>query len=228
MISFVLSLRLGELLMPRKSTILLLFAALWAISATLGAQESQREIGLRPLVLASQGEPSNDMLGGGIVGTWHWRDNWFFGAALDSMSFDYERPQNILGIQQDPDLATIDGSNSFTRLSGWVERRYDRGSAWNWFWNAGLGFASVNADMVSGPTASGGTFNIVTDASSEVHFMGSVGVRRPLGERWSFTATFHLEHHLTDYKIRETVSGATGKIGSHTPVGASATFSYRF
>ena len=49
-----------------------------------------------------------------------------------------------------------------------------------------------------------------------------------MGLRWLLTATFHLEHHLTDYQLRDTVSGMTGKIGSHTPVGVSATFSYRF
>jgi len=214
--------------MPRRYLCLLLSAALWAISTNAVAQEKQLEVGLRPLLLLSQGEPSNDMFGGGIVGSWHWKDDWFFGIALDSMSFDYERPQNILGIPQDPSLATIDGSNSFTRLSGWVERRYDRGGKWDWFWNAGLGIASVDEDIVSGPTATGGTFNIITDASTEVHLMGSAGLRRPLGEKWTFTATFHLEHHLTDYEITDTVSGATGKIGSHTPVGLSATLSYRF
>ena len=214
--------------MSRKYASLALFAAFWVVSCNAFAQDRELEIGFRPLVLASQGEPSNDMLGGGIVGSWHWRDDWYFGAALDSMSFDFERPQNILGIPQDPDVKTIDGSNSFTRVSGWIERRYGGGNAWDWFWNAGLGFASVDADDVTGDTASGGTFNIVTDASSEIHLMTSIGLRRPFGERWSFAATFHLEHHLTDYKLRDTVSGATGKIGSHTPVGASATLSYRF
>jgi len=215
--------------MSRRLIVLLLLTGSWIVVGNAVAQDDQgMEIGFRPLVLASQGEPSNDMLGGGIVGAWHWKDDWFFGAALDNMSFDYERPQNVLGIQQDPDLATIDGSNSFTRLSGWIERRYGGRNAWDWFWNAGLGFASVDADVVTGPTASGGTFNIVTDASNEVHLMTSIGLRRSLGQRWSFAATFHLDHHLTDYQIRDTVSGATGKIGSHTPVGVSATFSYRF
>ena len=207
---------------------MVLLTGSWIVSGDAVAQDNQLEIGLRPMVLASQGEPANDMLGGGIVVTWQWRDDWFFGAALDSMSFDYERPQNILGIQQDRDLATIDGSNSFTRLSGWIERRYDLESVWSWFWNAGLGFAAVDADVVSGPTASGGTFNIVTDASNEAHLMTSIGVRHPIGARWSFAATFHLEHHLTDYKIQDTVTGTTGTIGSHSPVGASVTFSYRF
>ncbi len=198
------------------------------VGMTAQAQEAGFELGFRPMVLASQGEPSNDMLGGGLVLSWPWRQGWYFGAALDNMSFDYERPQNVLGIPQDPNLKAIDGSNSFTRLSGHIERRYDRERAWNWFWTAGLGYAIVDVDVVTGPTASGGTFNIVTDASDEVHLMSSIGLRRSMGPRWLFTATFHLEYHLTDYQLRDSVTGATGKIGSHTPVGASAAFSYRF
>ena len=174
--------------MSRNYLNLALLAMLWAASDIAIAQDSQLEIGFRPLVLASQGEPSNDMLGGGVVGTWHWRDDWFFGTALDLMNFDYESQQNALGIAQDPDVKAIDGSNSFTRVSGWIERRYGGGSPWDWFWSAGLGYATVDADIVAGDTASGGTFNIITDASDEIHLMGSVGVRRPLGERWSFTA----------------------------------------
>jgi len=206
----------------------LVFSFIWGISHSAVAQDAEFELGFRPLVLASQGEPSNDMLGFGVVGTWHWKDDWYIGAALDSMDFDFERPQFALGISQPAGLKAIDGSDSFTRLSGWIERRYGGGSPWDWFWNAGLGYASPDPGLVTGPTASGGTFNIVTDASDEFHLMSSIGLRRPLGESWVFTTTFHLEHHLTDYRIMDTVSGATGKIGSHTPVGWSATFSYRF
>lgn len=86
----------------------------------------------------------------------------------------------------------------------------------------------VGADIVLGPTALGSTFNILTDAGSEAHLLGTAGLRRPLGPSWRVTAAFDLEHHLTDYQIRDTVTGASGKIGSHTPVGLSVTFSYGF
>lgn len=193
------------------------------------AQERQFEVGPQVLILASQGEPSNDMAGAGVIVGWHWKDDWYFGASIDDVSFDYERPQFALGISQPAELKPIDGSNSFTRVSGWIERRYERDGKWDWFWGAGLGYASISADSsVTGPTASGGTFNIVTNASDEIHLMMRTGLRRSLGDRWAFTGTFHLEHHLTDYKITDTISGASGKIGPHTPVGLSATFSYRF
>ena len=203
-------------------------AAGWGVGSAVIAQETDFEIGFRPMVLASQGEPSNDMLGGGLVGAWRWREDWYFGVGLDSFTFDYERPHQALEIQQDPDTKTLDGSNSFTRVSGWAERRYAGGGPWSWFWNAGLGVASIDADAVAGPTISGGTFDIVTEASDEVHLMGSIGLRRSLGENWALAGTFHLEHHLTDYKLTDTVSGATGKIGAHSPIGASVTLSYRF
>ena len=214
--------------MAQRYISLLLLIAPWAVCTTTTAQENQLELGFRPLVLVSQGEPANDMLGGGIVGTLHWKGDWYFGAALDFMKFDYERPQNLLGIAQPPNTKAVDGTDDFTRLSGWIERRYNHDRAWNWFWNAGLGYASPDPGIVTGDTASGGTYNIVTDASDEIHLMGSIGLRRELGSDWTLTTTFHLEHHLTDYKIVDTVSGATGKIGSHTPVGVSVTFSFQF
>ena len=202
--------------------------ALCGIGSPAFGQDADFEIGFRPMILGSRGEPANDMLGAGLVGAWHWRDDWYFGVGLDSFMFDYERPHQALEIQQDPDIKTLDGSNSFTRVSGWAERRFTSGGPWSWFWNAGLGVASVDADVVAGPTISGGTFNIVTEASDEVHLMGSIGLRRSLGENWALAGTFHLEHHLTDYKIADTVSGTTGKIGAHSPIGASVTLSYRF
>ena len=65
-------------------------------------------------------------------------------------------------------------------------------------------------------------------ANDEIHLMSSIGLRRSMGENWALVGTFHLEHHFTDYKITDTVSGATGKIGAHSPIGASVTLSYRF
>ena len=60
------------------------------------AQDTDFEIGFRPMILGSRGEPANDMLGAGLVGAWHWRDDWYFGVGLDSFMFDYERPHQAL------------------------------------------------------------------------------------------------------------------------------------
>lgn len=201
---------------------------LWIVHHSALAQDRAFEIGFRGMALLSKGEPANDMVTGSIVGSWQWRDNWFVGAALDYSSFDYEYPQRTLRIQQSPDVKAIDGLNTMTRVAGWVERRYDRPGAWDWYWSAGIGFASIDAPPVSGPTDTGGRFDIATEVSDELHLMTAIGLRRPVGENWSFIATFHLENHATDYKLTDRVSGTTGTIGSHSPVGISFTMGYRF
>lgn len=116
-----------------------LTAALCALSAPISADEPPFDAGARLLILLGDGEPANDMIGLGLTGRWRWRDGWYLGAGLDQVEFDYERPNDILGI---PSTAEIDGSNDWTRVSGWIERRYDEEDlGWSWHWLAGVGFA---------------------------------------------------------------------------------------
>ena len=51
-------------------------------------------------------------------------------------------------------------------------------------------------------------------------------LRRNIGSNLLFEATGHVEHHFTDYQLTDRVSGATGKIGSHTPLGVSLMLAY--
>ena len=48
-------------------------AAAWGVGSAAIAQETDFEIGFRPMILGSRGEPANDMLGGGLVAGWRWR-----------------------------------------------------------------------------------------------------------------------------------------------------------
>lgn len=208
---------------------LLTASALWAIGNSAVAQNPGFELGFRPMVLAMQGEAARNMVGGGVLAGYQSSFGWYFGGALDVVGFDYERPYRAIGIRHRPEFDTIFASNRFVRVSGWAERRYVLGSAWNWFWAAGLGAAgSVKADVVEGSPDSEDAFNLAIDAGAEVHFMVSIGLRRPLGEHWAMAAALHLERHLIDYAIRDTLSTAVNEIVIRTPVGASATLSYRF
>jgi hypothetical protein len=199
---------------------------LYAVSAPLMAEERRFDAGARLLILLGDGVPANDMIGWGLTGHWRWRDAWYLGVGLDYVEFDYERPNDVLGI---PSTEEIDGSNDWTRVSGWVERRYDEEDGrWSWHWLAGLGFASVNTEDVSGATPDGGTWDIATDASNEVHLLLGIGLRRSVGARWALDGALHLEHHSTDYELHDRVSGRTGTVSSQTPWGASFGVSYRF
>jgi hypothetical protein len=200
--------------------------ALCAIAGPICAEEPRFDAGGRLMILLGDGTPANDMIGWGIAGRWRWREGWHIGLGLDQVEFDYERPNDILSIASPEE---VDGSNDWSRLSGWIERRYgDENLGWSWHWLAGLGFASVSTEDVTGPTAAGGTWNIATDASDELHVLFGLGVRRYLGTNWAIDGTLHLEHHSTDYQLVDRVSGATGEVGSQTPWGASFGLSYRF
>jgi hypothetical protein len=202
--------------------------ALAAIGCDPAVAEDRRfDAGLRGVVIVGDGEPSNDMIGYGVVGRWELRESWHLGVALDSVTFDYETPYRILGIDS---VEEIDPGNEFRRASVFIERRYQRPeSAWTWFWTAGVGFASIDVgENAVGTTPGGESFDIATTADDEWHFMVGGGVRRSFGRHWALEAAVTLEHHTTDYQLVDVVSGATGSIGSQTPYGLSLGVSYGF
>jgi hypothetical protein len=191
------------------------------------AEESRFDVGIRGVVILSRGEPSNDMTGVGLVARWQFRPAWHVGVALDSVTFDYETPNRVLGI---PSIEVIDPTNDFSRVSFLVERRYSQpGRAWDWFWTAGIGVASIHVGLnAAGTTPVGNTFDIETTADDEVHVFAGGGLRRTFNDHWAFESGLTVQHHDTDYRLVDRVSGSTGAIGSHTPYGLSLGFSYRF
>lgn len=191
------------------------------------AQQREFDVGVRGVVIVSEGVPSNDMMGFGLVGRWELRDSWHLGVGFDSVTFDYETPYRVLGIDS---TEQIDPSNEFSRISLLVERRYERpASPWSWFWTAAVGFASIDVgENAIGTTPSGGSFNVATTADDEVHVFAGAGLRRSFGEHWALETALTIQHHTTDYQLVDLVSGATGSIGSHTPYGLTLGVSYGF
>jgi hypothetical protein len=201
-------------------------AMLLAASTPAFADERGLEAGVRLITLLGHGVPANDMPGFGVIGRWHWRPAWQLGVAVDQLTFDYERPYAVLGIAS---TMEIDASNDLTRFSAWLERRYDAHDAgWSFFWLAGAGYATVGTETVTGFTPSGARWEIETEASDELHVLGSTGVRRHFGPRLSVELALHLEQHGSDYRVRDRVSGSSATIGSHGVWGASIAMSHRF
>lgn len=187
---------------------------------------SRFDVGLRAVVLLSKGQPANDMVGEGLVARWRLRDQWHLGASYDNVTFDYETPNRELGIAA---ASVVDGLNDWSRTSVFVERRHETARTWDWFWRAGMGFASLERiDNVVGTRVGGGTFEIVTVADDEVHVFAGGGLRRRLGGNWAFDATLTFEHHSTDYRLTDVVSGTRGTIGAQTPYGVTLGVSYGF
>jgi hypothetical protein len=191
------------------------------------AEDRRFEVGLRGLVIIGDGEPANDMIGYGAIGRLELGDPWYLAVALDSVAFDYETPYRILGIDS---VEEIDPKNEFTRLSIAVERRYGRpDSPWGWYWTAGAGYAFVDVgENAAGVTPGGQAFEIATTAEDEWHVIAGAGLRRSLGQNWTLDAALTLQHHTTDYRLVDLVSGAMGSTGSQTPYGVALGVSYGF
>jgi hypothetical protein len=192
-------------------------------------QDARWHLGTRATILTADAPPANDMTGIGLLVRRSWRPGWYWGAALDLYGFDYEEPYKVIGIEPDPTVVPLDGDNDSTVLSAWIEREYGHSSsAWRWFWTAGIGYASIEADAVAGPTATGGTFDIRTEAEDEIHFLASGGLRYSFGGRWWLESALHAQHHMLDYDLTDVVSGTQGNLSGQTPVGISIGFGARF
>ena len=208
-----------------RSSVLLL-AAVLATTAHATDTESRFEVGLRLMLVTAGGTPANDMMAAGIYGKYRFREKWRVGFAVDSLTGDYERPYEVVGLESSEEIdSTIDS----VVLSGWIEREYGRsGRKLRWFWTAGLGFASPDTDDVTGPTSTGGMFDITTDAGSETLVGVSAGLRRIFARRWQFEAAVRADHHFTEWVIIDRVSGQTGTIDDYTTHGLQVGIAYRF
>jgi len=130
---------------------------------------------------------------------------------------------------QDPDVSTIDASADGTVFNGSIGRLHNETNrGFDWFWTVGLGFSSPSVDDVTGPTDTGGTFDITFDVGSEIHVMATLGTSYNFSEKWSTSFSARLEHHFMDVLITDRVTGNTTKIDSQSPIGAYFSLNYRF
>lgn len=209
-----------------------LLAALFAFSfhsALSAADEKRFELGVRANAESAGGEPANDILGFGISGRYRLSQNWWLGASVDIPSYDYERPAKTLNIVQDTTVSDIDASVDATNVMLWLERRYGvPASTSQWFWNAGLGFGSVDVDDASGPTQAGGTFNITTDAGTETLLMLGAGYLYNFNDSWVLESSLSVVQHFADWEVRDTITGITGTVDDYTALGIHFGVNYRF
>jgi hypothetical protein len=196
--------------------------------ASAGAQE-RFDLGVRFGVLAGDGEPTNDVLGYGLVGRWPLGELWSLGVGLDhSPEFDVERTPRMLGIEQDPTLEVIDSKATSTGLRAWMERRYPRPGRLEWFWGAGAGVDSIDVDDVAGRDAAGGDFLIRTEAGTELHVGALAGLRFRMGRSWYGEAALRAEQHFADWKLTEATTGRTATVDDYLLTGIHFALSRRF
>jgi len=185
------------------------------------------DLGVRGVITAGDGEPANDIPGFGVFGHWRLGDRWSVGFAVDRTEYDFEEPAKLVGLSQDDDFEPIDTIAEATVLSAWIERTYPRRSL-DWFWGGGIGFASIDVPDATGPLEGGGTFDIQTDADSEVIVSLLAGLHRRLGERWMLEFAVRADQHFADWQLTDRVSGNRGAVDDYLALGGHLGFGFRF
>ncbi len=204
------------------------FAAL-SFEKAAAAQEQRFDLGIRGIITAADGEPANDIPGFGVFGHYNFSDRWSLGLAVDQTEYDFEEPARILGLQQDQDLEPVDVVAEATVLSAWLQRNFGRsGGRTTWFLGAGLGFATIDVPGATGPLEGGGTFDIETDADSEIIASLLAGFHSRLGSRFFLEFALRADQHFADWKLNDRVSGRTGSIDDYLAYGGYLGVGFRF
>lgn len=218
--------------MYSRSTLLKTASAMAPLLAPLPAMadESDRvQVGLRLGTSLASGVPANDMPGYGIHGLYALNDQWSVGLGLYLAEFDYEEPARQVGLPLDPDAEPIDAKAEQMIVSAIVERSFSPPDARRqWFLGARLGMADTDVPVVTGPTATGETFEIHTEVDSEIIVSAFGGVRQRFGEHWFGEFTLSADQHFADWESEDRNSGATGGNGDYFAYGLHLGFGYRF
>jgi hypothetical protein len=211
--------------LPRLAVVALVFAT----SDALGQTAEKVEVGARILVVTAGGEPANDIIATGIFARVRLDERWKIGAAVDRAEYDFEVPTRVLGLPQPPGEHVVDATVSSTSVSAWVEHEQGGLEApLLWFWGGGLGVAFPEVDDAAGELANGGSFDITTDAGTEVLVSAFVGLRWRPFRHLSIELAARADHHVSEWTVTDRVSGRTGTTGDYTGVGGHFAIAYRF
>jgi hypothetical protein len=205
-------------------------------AASAAAEDGGRfDFGLRFNALGGNGEPTNDILGLGLVGRYPLSPRWRIAFVLDHADdFDFERPAVLLDLPPDYSGGDIDAKGTSTLLSAWIERVYAReGGRLEWFWAAGFGGGLVDIDDASGPLVGAGSYTITTEMDGELGveeiIVGiSGGLRIRFGERSALEVALRADRHIADWELLDLESGATGRVDDYLLRGATIGFFHRF
>lgn len=190
------------------------------------AVENKLQIGGRFGIILADGEPANDMMMYGVYGRYRLRPNWHWGFGVDFLSFDFERPYRVLGLQS---TVENDAPASNTVIHTSLEYELRRGSP-NWvpFILGGIGVGIVDVDDVRGDLLGGGTYDITTDGGTEVIPMVGVGLRYLLGNRFAAELGFRAQYHIGGWDVVDRTSGRKGSVDDYLAYGAYAGLVFRF
>jgi hypothetical protein len=188
--------------------------------------EDTWHVGGRFGIMAGDGEPSNDMMMYGVFARRRFSRCWQWGLGADFLSFDFERPYKMLGIQSSVEN---DAGASNTIISTWLEYEYTLGTP-NWipFFLGGIGVGITDIDDIRGDIPGGGTYDITTDGGTEAIPMIGVGFRHRVGDRLAAELGARAQYHIGGWDVKDRSSGLTESVDDYFAYGAYAGLIFRF
>ncbi|MGH8251379.1 MAG: hypothetical protein ACREVI_11915 [Steroidobacteraceae bacterium] len=210
-----------------RSTLRLLALSLAAMAASAD-ETGNIDIGAHYGTMLGSGVPANDMPGYRIYGLYYLNDRWALGIGFDRSKFDYEEPARRLGLPIDPDAEPIDAKAEADIVSAFVQRAIAKSERREWFVGAGGAIVFTDVPDITGPTATGGTFDIRTEVDRELIASLFGGVRQRFGERWFLQFTLRADQHFAAWEPEDRVSGAMGRHDDYFAYGGHLGIGYRF
>ena len=187
------------------------------------------DVGLRLGTSLASGVPANDMPGYGIHGLYALNERWSVGLGIYLAEFDYEEPARQVGLPLDPDAEPIDAKAEQMIYSAIVERSFSPPDARRqWFLGGKVGVADTDVPVVTGPTATGDTFEIHTEVDREIIVSLFGGVSQRFGEHWFADFTISADQHFAAWEPVDVVSGAEGRSDDYFAYGFHLGIGYRF
>ncbi len=206
-----------------------LATVLLSLPSAAAAEGGRFSLGVRGMITASDGEPANDIPGFGAFASYQLSDRWSLGFSVDQTEYDFEQPARLLGLSQDPNLDPIDVVAEATVFQLELRRAFDRpGGRWVWFLGAGLGAASIDVPDAQGPLAGPGTFDVQTEADTEIIASLLGGFQRRFGSHWFLEFSLRADQHFADWQLVDRVSGARGAVDDYLAFGGHLGLGFRF
>ena len=200
------------------------------ISPMTIASEQNMSFGIYANIVGGGGNPSNDVLGLGFIGSYQLKSTWFIDVEYINSEADFERPWKVLGLVQDEITSeTVDAVYTSDKIMIHARQNIKSNSAaFDWYWSVGIGFNSLNFDDTAGPLEGGGIFNIITSSSTETIMGIKGGIKTHLSDNWDLNFSLRYDYHLADWDVIDTVTNTSGKIDNYSLYGALIGVERRF
>lgn len=202
-----------------------------ALPAAVLADDSPWSMGLRAGMSTAGGVPSNDSVNMALAVRYALDDRRRVGVAIEQMTFDFERPHKVVGLQQDfaVEPEDIDAKTKSLVYAVFYEQHHgSAGARWTPYWSLAFAVTSPDVDDVTGPVQGGGTFDIRTDAGTEYIPGARAGYLWRFAPSWSADFSVTVNHHLADWKVEDRQSGNSDRVDDYTHYGAQLGLAYRF